>query len=296
MALVRVNNKWSDMRNSNATNWDTWLNFVIGDYLQADTAGYAGQPYWIEQKLIKPYTAKKVRVYSTGTNGRDLKDFDILGSNTGAFGGEEDTLIQVTNETGWSYEWREWDITNSTAYLYYRMANMYGANGYWLNLYEYELYAPEDELEVPGSDQTGDATMSAGTGTPANCVDDSLATYWSTASTSDWLQVYFATAKVIKWITMQPTSVNKYRIPHNWTLKASNTGAFGGEEDTLLTVAGFEYNDWREKRYWLLSNENAYKYYRFDPMSTNGSLYIYLAELELTGEGYIAVPKCFIIT
>jgi hypothetical protein len=289
MANVVVNNIWSNMRPSNYGAFDSWYYFVDGSLGLADYVGYGGQPYWFEQELVKAYTAKKVRVYSASDDARDIKSFDILGSNTGAFGGEEDTLIQVTNQTGWDHEWREWDISNTTAYKYYRMANMYGNNVNWLRLYEYQLLAPEEEVEVMGIDQTTLATMSAGSGTPASCVDNNLGTYWATSTTSDWLQAYWAAGKVIKWITMQPTSVNSGRVPHNWTLKASNTGVFGGEEDTLLTVNGYIYQGAMEKRYWYINNETSYKYYRFDPISTDGTLYIFLAELELAGEGIFSI-------
>lgn len=91
--------------------------------------------------------------------------------------------------------------------------------------------------------------------------------------------------------------VNKYsisahtsvlRTPKDWTIQASTTGAFSGEQVTLDTRAG--YTNWSafEKKSFTFSNSIAYRYYRIYITQYNGDTYIDLSQLEFGGGNYPA--------
>jgi len=58
--------------------------------------------------------------------------------------------------------------------------------------------------------------------------------------------------------------------PQNGTIEASNTGAFGGEEETVLTFTGETGWSAGEKRYFQLSTSTSFLYYRTIATLNNG--------------------------
>lgn len=101
---------------------------------------------------------------------------------------------------------------------------------------------------------------------PWDAIDDSVsgASYWlsATASGTKWWQYQFSEAKRLEKVTIQAHYIY-YNAPTDWTLQASNTGAFGGEQVTLLTVADDDTWSASQKKEFTFSNANSYTYYRF---------------------------------
>lgn len=102
---------------------------------------------------------------------------------------------------------------------------------------------------------------------PWKALDDSVsgASYWMPANTSGtkWWQYQFtAGAKRLQKVTIQANNIYN-NAPTDWTLQASNTGAYGGEQITLLTVTDDDEWSTSQKKEWTFSNANSYTYYRF---------------------------------
>lgn len=87
-----------------------------GDFSQISE----GQYY--QYQLASGKTVNKLRMYSSGNADCNPAKFTLKVSNTGAFSGEEVTLLSVTSVPGWSVnEWKEWTFANTTSYTYYRV-------------------------------------------------------------------------------------------------------------------------------------------------------------------------------
>jgi hypothetical protein len=103
----------------------------------------------------------------------------------------------------------------------------------------------------------------------ANAVDNGTADWESGPADTQWWQYDFGAGvtKTIRKLTMTADSSGVYyaRCPRDFTLKASNTGAFGGEEVTLLTVDQSG-NYWAngETKTWTFYCGTAYRYYRIN--------------------------------
>jgi len=119
------------------------------------------------------------------------------------------------------------------------------------------------------SDLTGSQTYSQShyfsPHTAANLFDNSDATQWyvQNPTATEWFQVQFSEAKSIAKLRLKaPGSGFVIYAIDQLILKASNTGAFGGEETTLLTTASglsWSGDEWKE---WEFDNESEYAYYR----------------------------------
>lgn len=157
---------------------------------------------------------------------------------------------------------------------------------------------------VAVSDQTSGQTFTASSSAQAvsRAFDDNSGTCWtSNADDTAWVQVQFAAAKDIRELRISSGSDGfggvsasnaRARHPRGFTLKASNTGVFGGEEVTLLTVAetGAYWNTGAdETKTWNFSNGTAYTHYRItmtDKQDAFGATYEYLlAEVEMMEAG-----------
>lgn len=115
--------------------------------------------------------------------------------------------------------------------------------------------------------------------------------FWSgTTSMGSWLQLKFqssAGADNQTYVTrynVVSQNVDTTRMPRNWTILASNTGAFAGEETTIDTVT--EQTGWgaTELRNFTIDSPGLYQYYRMNITTTSGYVqYPTVGELELWG-------------
>ena len=130
----------------------------------------------------------------------------------------------------------------------------------------------------------GDAVLTVSSTYEANTkeksVDDDQETHWYADGTTGWWQAYYATAKSVSMYTIQCSDTTT-TPPKNFTLEASNTGAFSGEEVILDTQTGITYTAYEEKTF-RLSNTTPYNYYRLNVTLNNGAVAVVgFAELGL---------------
>lgn len=92
-----------------------------------------------------------------------------------------------------------------------------------------------------------------------------------------WLQYALASAKTIQKLTIQASDGEADECPTTFKFQASNTGAWGGEEATLLDVVADPAWSALEKREWTFANSNAYSYYR---VYWNSSAWWCIGEME----------------
>ncbi|MCK5062372.1 MAG: discoidin domain-containing protein, partial [Candidatus Aenigmarchaeota archaeon] len=143
--------------------------------------------------------------------------------------------------------------------------------------------APQVDACVGG---TSTAKSSHPTQPPSKAFDGDTGNYgqWQAATgvpPDQWLQYEMESPKQIETLRLY------FDPPHptGFTLRASNTGSFSGEEATLLTVSGLTGYGWHE---WNFTNSNTYLYYRI-VITTVTSNNVRIYEVEMI-EGTASVP------
>jgi hypothetical protein len=131
------------------------------------------------------------------------------------------------------------------------------------------------------------ATITASTqggGAASRAFDGSLTLVWQTSlsTPTGWVKAQLATAKRVTRYGVQHSSVHDVTAaPQDWTLEASNTGAFAGEEvvlDTQTAQTGWSAS---EERAFDITSPGIYLYYRLDVTANNGFDSLIVAELNL---------------
>jgi len=97
-----------------------------------------------------------------------------------------------------------------------------------------------------------------------------------------WTQYKFDTSKAIDKYSLTARQ-SEANAPSQWKLKASNTGAFAGEEVELDSQSGQSFSS-NEKKEYSFSNANKYLYYRITFYIP--SAYIAVAEIEMGGPAH----------
>jgi hypothetical protein len=142
----------------------------------------------------------------------------------------------------------------------------------------FTLYALNYSTAFAGllSGGTATADSSNGTNTPGYAVDGNLTTYWQpSGSFPHWWQYHLASSGTAQALNI---SVPALTTAAAFTLQASNTGAFSGEQVTLLTasmpisLSGATYS-------WYFGNSTAYLYYRL--VFTTGDSSLELEEVNI---------------
>jgi len=97
--------------------------------------------------------------------------------------------------------------------------------------------------------------------------------YWSSTNDSGvgWLQYHFDTAQIITKYDIQSENIGN--TPTDWTLEASNTGSYGGEEVTLDTQSSLSWSS-QETKEFTFTNSTAYSYYRLVITGTDNMTYL----------------------
>jgi len=142
-----------------------------------------------------------------------------------------------------------------------------------------------------GSDFTGGATyddsyhyLSLAAFDGSHAFDDSLSSTWnfsSYPSLPQWCEVDLGVGneKTARKLRIYPYTVDEF-MPTALQLKASNTGAFGGEEATLVNATSLTWSEstWKE---WEFANGTAYRYYRIYAVTMPDPSYGYIPEAEM---------------
>ena len=128
---------------------------------------------------------------------------------------------------------------------------------------------------------------------------DEVWTVWVSVSAPAWVQYEFASATVCDAYSISASDTWTSWTPNTWTLEASNTGAFAGEEVVLDTQTGISTWASREKKGFLFTNSTAYTHYRIDITAAQGG-YIQIPNVEfgeelkpsgtVTGEATVLSP------
>ena len=104
-----------------------------------------------------------------------------------------------------------------------------------------------------------------------SAADNSTATTWNGTTASDYIEISYSSAEQVNKIIMTaPTEHNGIYMPSAWTLKGSNTGAFGGEETTITSQSGLSWTGGEEKE-WEFANASSYVYNRLEVSTTTQS-------------------------
>jgi hypothetical protein len=88
-----------------ASGFEPWRAFdgVASDSSRWHGATGLAAPAWLQVDLGEPINVYGIALAPDGAaTGYNLMDFKVLGSNTGAFTGEESTLLSVTDATDWA--------------------------------------------------------------------------------------------------------------------------------------------------------------------------------------------------
>ena len=115
---------------------------------------------------------------------------------------------------------------------------------------------------------SGVASASSGYYEAWNAFNESSVDYkdcWASDNNNEqWIQYAFDSPIVINKISMSPRYGYYERTPRAFTIQASNTGKFAGEEVILHEVAetGEYWISDTEEKEWMFKNSSAYQYYR----------------------------------
>jgi hypothetical protein len=164
-----------------------------------------------------------------------------------------------------------------------------------------DLYSPSS---VASSDQTSTHTSSTASGNTVSASGNLGASFeeWRAfdkttgapaADTNTWveswssgrfIQYQFGSAKTIASYTIKSApgsgSTQANRAPNAWTLKGSNTGAYGGEEVTLDTRSGESgWTNGGQVRSYSIASPASYTYYRLIFTANNGDANIQIDEI-----------------
>jgi hypothetical protein len=105
----------------------------------------------------------------------------------------------------------------------------------------------------------------------------------SNSTTTGWWQYQFGSATGIGGYSLRADSAGTWvtRMPKNWTLLASNTGSFSGEQVTLDTQTNQSFTAGQRKTY-TFTNSTTYTYFRLNVTANNGdATYLQIGEMEL---------------
>ena len=106
-------------------------------------------------------------------------------------------------------------------------------------------------------------------------LNSSLKDRWISHDNSDeWIQIEYLSAVKLNRIVLTAPDHPEFKaeeMPTAFTLKASATGAYAGEEVTLSTQSGLTWSLGQQRTFNFV-NASSYKYYRITPTANNGRL------------------------
>ena len=148
-------------------------------------------------------------------------------------------------------------------------------------------------IELIGNLSYGADVCTGGTPTggnsPTSLFNDNTGGDFNQVSEGQYYQYQLASGKAVNKLRMY-SSQNDTTNPAKFTLKASNTGSFVGEEVTLLTVTsvpGWGVSEWKE---WTFANTASYTYFRVTVTEAQvPATPVRLMEMEMQ-EGLLTVP------
>jgi hypothetical protein len=261
---------------------------------------------WIQYELATPYAVRQY-VIAAGNDApeRDPKDWTFEGSDDGI------SWVVLSTETNQSFTTRllgrVFLVNNTTAYSYYRLNISSNVSGGSIQITDIFLYTL-DFLSVTTNVAYGGGATSArqeysfGSEIPSSAFDKNTSTKWlgDTVTGTFWLQYDFGS---IAWklasYTICTGNDAPERDPKTWTIQASNTGSFTGEQTVLDTVIDGQLPDAREecKNFTCSTQSIPYRYIRMVITSTKDSTptLCQMSELYLNADSSLTAPTNFTV-
>ena len=117
-------------------------------------------------------------------------------------------------------------------------------------------------------------------------------TFWNVNTSTGYLQFAFNNGLNTRIISAYDLwNYTTAAAPVNWTIQASNTGSFGGEQVTLHTVTGASWSVHSELKQYTFSNTTPYIFYRMNITVNGGGADIAVAHLQFkVGTAYSTLP------
>jgi hypothetical protein len=114
-----------------------------------------------------------------------------------------------------------------------------------------------------------------------NAFDENDATLFSCNAATGWLEFELLGCRAITKIAITARTGVPAQSPKDFTIQASETGEWNGEEVTLLTVTGSVGWAANEKREWELTTLGSYRSWRLDVTAVDGGAFFACAGFEL---------------
>jgi hypothetical protein len=251
-------------------------------------------PSWVQVQLPAAAAVNKLALVSANdADSRDPENFDLLGSNDG------ETWVVLNSWVGESFDERferkQFSFGNDLGFSFYRLniTKNKGDDGL-MQVAEIELIGPQYVSVDHASDS--DAVISArnriGEGeAEGKAFDDDPNTKWldhndwagaPTEEDPSWIQVDFASEKIVTSIAITSANDADSRDPENFNLQGSNDG--GVSWQTIATWVGESFDNRFERRLFEMGNGFAYSTYRLNITKNKGDdSLMQIAEIELIG-------------
>jgi len=186
----------------------------IDEYWKSEASGF---PQWINVEMLIARTIGKIVIKTDSTQYTyHPTSFDLKASITGAFGGEEVTLLSHTSISWIANETKEWWFENETAYRHWRLYHNGNAAEEYATICEIELY----QCNSYSTTTTTTTTTTSSTTTSSS----PASTTSSTASTSSTMSSSSSTMTTDSgWTTTSSSSSTSSTASTNSSSSSSST-------------------------------------------------------------------------
>jgi hypothetical protein len=273
-----------------------------------------GDAQWVQYQFDAAKTIYQMTMTAVNSadSNRAPNEFTIVGSNTGAFAGEETLLLTVDDAPTWiAGETKTWTFDAIGEFTHYRM-NITGKPGPFGYGTEYvvdswgllgeDVPATSDLIPAMTSNTTPSGVASASSEYGASyaiwkAMDQSSGLWYSGSDVTQWVQYEFDTVKEVSSVTIKaPNNGDYIRTPNEFTIVGSNTGDFGGEETLLLTVSDAHQFTQDSSNTWVFDTTGSFTHYRMNITGKQGgtgySVEYIMDTFQLTGvEGTAPVEE-----
>ena len=272
--------------------------YAVGEYIANTTTGQMYECLLINTVGIlltnttyfTAVTTNSLTVTDGGYIYTDGKNLDGSFNKTSEVVSGVQSFDLVGVSDGMKYLAREYGT--GTLKAYDEVGNEPNGTNLWFNVGDGTYYESTKVIEASGSLNTSTIdsvptmtsdTSPSGTVSASGIVSTTYASWkafadngsagangWQTSpSFPVWLQYEFATSKVINKYSITPNENELIQSPNSWTIEASNTGTFTGEETVLDTVTNYVFTS--GVKYFTFSNSTPFRYYRINISANNGS-------------------------
>jgi hypothetical protein len=257
---------------------------IDGDTNSKFLAGFSSG-FWMQQELSQAKVIDKFTLTSgNDAPDRDAVDWVFSGSNDGNswsdLGSFTNEVFSDRNET------REFTISNSNAFVYYRITITANNGSDAIQISEWRL--KESDVIITPQDFSSGAIISVnhdnpgGAGSPEGSqklIDMDVNTKFLVSVSQDlWMQQELTQISVVNAYSITSGGDAPDRDLKHWTLSGSNDG---NAWDVLDERNDEIFSGRNETRQFEISNSTAYKYYRLTMISNNGSDGTQLSEWRL---------------